>query len=358
MRATKRLLSLSLAILLSTFTLGCKQANATDKTNTNVVNTQVTSLNNMKVHYIDVGQGDSELIQVDGKNILIDAGCNDNKSLNYLKSIGVKNLDYIIATHPHEDHIGGMTSVINNFNIKEFYAPKVTHTTKTFENMVKALQSKGVKITAPTVGDTLTIGNATLQFLAPNSSKYEDLNNYSIVTRLKYGNKSFIFTGDAESLSEGEILAKQLDISGDVLKLGHHGSHSSTSQAFLDKVNPKYAMVSCGKDNDYGHPHKETIDKLNAKNIKTFRTDISGTIIATSNGDDISFNVNTNKTNTGTANTTNDNKPDTKSNTVWIANKTAKVYHSSKDCSNMKNPTQISLEDAQSKGLRPCSKCH
>ncbi|GAA0076217.1 hypothetical protein UT300005_05950 [Clostridium sp. CTA-5] len=358
MKATKKLLSLSLAILLSTFTLGCKQANATDKTNTNVANTQVTSLNDMKVHYIDVGQGDSELIQVDGKNILIDAGCNDNKALNYLKSIGVTNLDYVIATHPHEDHIGGMTTIINNFNVKEFYSPKVAHTTKTFENMIKALQNKGVKITSPTVGDTLTIGNATMQFLAPNSSKYQDLNNYSIVCKLKYGNTSYLFTGDAESLSEGEILAKQLDISGDVLKLGHHGSHSSTSQAFLDKVNPKYAIVSCGKDNDYGHPHKEAIDKLNKKGIETLRTDVSGTIISSSNGNDITFNVNTNGTNTDTGNTTNDNKTDTKSNTVWVANKTAKVYHSTKDCSNMKSPSEMSLEDAEAKGLRPCSKCH
>ncbi|NFT92015.1 MBL fold metallo-hydrolase [Clostridium botulinum] len=359
MKTTKKLLSLSLAILLSTFTLGCKQANAIGTTNTGTNNTQQTIVADMKVHYIDVGQGDSELIQIGNQNILIDAGCNDNKALNYLKSIGVTNLDYVIATHPHEDHIGGMTSVINNFNVKEFYAPKVTHTTRTFENMVKALQNKGLKITAPTIGDTLTIGNATMQFLAPNSSKYQDLNNYSIVCKLKYGNTSYLFTGDAESLSEGEILAKQLDISADVLKLGHHGSHSSTSQAFLDKVNPKYAIVSCGKENDYGHPHQETIDKLNTKNIEILRTDVSGTIVSTSNGNDISFNVNTSN-NTNTGNTTNTNTPDikTQNNTVWVANKTSKVYHSSKDCSNMKAPAEMSLEDAQAKGLKPCSKCH
>ncbi len=352
MKNAKKLLSLSLAILLSTFSLGCKQANAVNKTNT-----EITSLNDIKVHYIDVGQGDSELIQIGNQNILIDAGGNDNKALNYLKSQGISKIDYIIATHPHEDHIGGMTSVINNFEVGEFYAPKVNHTTKTFENMIKALQNKGLKLTAPTVGDTLNVGNATLQFLAPNGSKYQDLNNYSIVCKLKYGNTSYLFTGDAESLSEGEILAKQLDISADVLKLGHHGSHSSTSQAFLDKVNPKYAIVSCGKDNDYGHPHQETTDKLNKKGIEMLRTDVSGTIVSTSNGNDISFNVNTSN-NTNTGNTTNDNTQDTKSNTVWVANKTAKVYHSSKECSNMKNPNQISLSDAQEKGLKPCSKCN
>lgn len=157
--------------------------------------------------------------------------------------------------------------------------------------MVKALKSKNLKMTVPKSGDELTIGNATLAFLAPNSDKYDDLNNYSIAVKLKYGNNSFIFMGDAQDISEGEILKKQLDVQADVLKVGHHGSHSSTTQAFLDKVNPKYAVISCETGNDYGHPHKETLDKLNAKNINVFRTDLEGTIIATSNGKDITFNV-------------------------------------------------------------------
>ena len=355
MRKTKKLLCLLVVTLLSLSIISCGTTKA---------NNTSGAPGKIKVHYIDVGQGDSELIQVDGKNILIDAGTSDKKALTYLKSIGVTTLDYVIATHPHEDHIGSMDDVINNFNIGIVYSPKATTTTKTYESMINALKSKNLKLTVPKVGDKLTIGSATLEFLAPNSSTYKDLNNYSIVTKLKYGNNSFIFMGDAEDVSEGELISKQLDISANVLKVGHHGSHSSTTQAFLDKVNPQYAIISCGKDNDYGHPHKETLDKLNAKNIKVFRTDLSGTIIATSNGTDITFNTNSVDSTTNvvpakseTTSTDSTSVTSNNSDTVWVANKTAKVYHTGKTCSNMKNPTQITLSEAQEKDLKPCSIC-
>lgn len=282
MNKTKKIVGIFLTVIFSTFLIACSK---------NAQTNNASVAKDLKIHYIDVGQGDSELIQVGDKNILIDAGTSDKKALKYLKSIGVTTLDYVIATHPHEDHIGSMDDVINNLNIKTFYAPKATTTTRTFENMINALKNKNLQITVPKVGDQITIENATLTFLAPNSNKYEDLNNYSIVVKLKYGNNSFIFMGDAEDVSESETLAKQLDIQADVIKLGHHGSSSSTTQALLDKVNPKYAIISCGKDNDYGHPHKETLDKLKAKNIKIFRTDLNGTIIASSDGTNITFNT-------------------------------------------------------------------
>ncbi len=297
MTKTKKVISLLLAVLVSLFLISCGKSSQVNNTNITAPATAETktetqkTLSDLKIHYIDVGRGDSELIQVDGKNILIDAGTSDKKALDYLKSIGITTIDYAIATHPHEDHIGSMDDVINNLKVGTFYAPKATTTTKTFENMVDALKNKNLKMNVPKVGDQITVGDATLTFLAPNSAKYEDLNNYSIVCKLKYGNNSFIFMGDAEDVSEGEILQKQLDIQADVLKVGHHGSHSSTTQAFLDKVNPKYAVISCEKGNDYGHPHEETLDKLNAKNINVFRTDLEGTIIATSNGNDITFNT-------------------------------------------------------------------
>lgn len=276
MRKTKRILSVLLTILFAVALISCQKS---------------AQSNNIKIHYIDVGQGDCELIQIEDKNILIDSGTSDKKALDYLKSIGIKKIDYVIATHPHEDHIGSMDDVIKAFDIGTFYTPKATTTTKTFENMVKALKAKDLKMTVPKVGEKITIGNATLTFLAPNNDKYEDLNNYSIVVKLKYGNNSFIFMGDAEDISEGEILKKQLDIKADVIKVGHHGSHSSTTKEFLDKINPKYAVISCEKGNDYGHPHKETLTKLNGKNINVFRTDLNGTIIAESDGKEIFFNV-------------------------------------------------------------------
>ena len=167
--------------------------------------------------------------------------------------------------------------------------PKATSNTKTFRDVVSAIKAKGMKVTAPVVGQTFKVGEATATIMAPNSSGYEDLNNFSIVIRLTFGSNSFMFDGDSEDASENEMLSKGLNISADVLKVGHHGSNSSTTEAFLNKVNPKYAVISCGKGNSYGHPHKTTMDKLKAKGIKVYRTDENGTIVATSDGKNITF---------------------------------------------------------------------
>lgn len=204
----------------------------------------------LKIHYINVGQGDSILIQQGDATMLIDAGPDANTTANYLKGQGIKKIDVLVGTHPHADHIGGMPSVINKFEINKIYMPRVTHTSKIFENTMESIKAKGMKISTPHPGDSFKLGNADCTIIAPNSSSYDNLNNYSIVLRIKFGNTSFIFDGDAEGLSEGEILQKQLDIQSDVIKLGHHGSRTATSQSYLNKVNPKYAVISCGKGNE------------------------------------------------------------------------------------------------------------
>lgn len=241
----------------------------------------------MSVTYLNVGQGDSELIQVNGINMLIDAGTNAgaNDLVKDLKNRGIKTIDIAIATHPHEDHIGGMDEVLENFDVKSFYAPKVAHTTKTYENMLKAVKNEGLKIQQIKEGTKIDLGKDTeVQVYSPVKSQYEELNNYSPVMKISYGQNSFMFTGDAESLLEKEILNENKDLKADVLKLGHHGSHSSTSEEFLKAVNPSIAVVSCAKDNKYGHPHKETMSNLKKAGITVYETFRDGDITISSNG--------------------------------------------------------------------------
>lgn len=286
MKFHKKCLTIFVALLIVVFSLtGCTNSKTTD--NSKYADNQ----NTIKVSYIDVGQGDSALIQVNGKNLLIDAGPNEStdKLMSYLSKQNIKKLDFVVTTHPHEDHIGGMSSVIKKYDIGEFYAPKKLTNTKTFENMVNTLKSKNIKINTAVAGVNLDLGkNVKCEMVAPNGTNYENLNNYSAVIKITYGNSKFLFMGDAEKLSEKEILNKNYDISCDVLKLGHHGSSSSSSKAFLDKASPKMAIVSCGKNNDYGHPHRETVDEMKKRNIQVYRTDIDGSIVLISDGKKIS----------------------------------------------------------------------
>ena len=248
----------------------------------------------LKVHFLDVGQADSILLQVPGgKNILVDAGNNDDGSLvtGYLNQLGIKKIDFLVGTHPHEDHIGGMDNVIKAFEIGKVFMPNKTNTTKTYEDVLLALKAKNLKITNAKAGvSLLEQDNIKINFIAPNKTKYEDLNNWSAVLHVQYGDTAFLLTGDAEQLSEKEMLAAGANLKADVLKIGHHGSSSSTSQKFFNAVIPKYAVISVGKDNDYGHPHKETLTKLSKAEIKLYRTDLNGTVVFTSDGKNINVN--------------------------------------------------------------------
>lgn len=285
---------LIITVLLNVF--GCGINNEVEKvTLKEMQNNKKADKNNggnVQVHYIDVGQADSILITQNGHSMLIDAGNNEDSQLvtNYIRKQGISKLDYVVGTHPHEDHIGGLDAVIKEFDIDTIYMPKKTATTKTYKDVITAIKNKNMKITLPKRGDVFKLGDAECTIVAPDNKEYEDVNNYSIVIKLIYKDISFLFTGDAEGESEKEMLKSQYNIKADVLKIGHHGSVSSTTNKFLNEVSPKYAIVSCGKENKYGHPHKETIEALNAKNIHLYRTDKTGTIIATSNGKDIRFN--------------------------------------------------------------------
>lgn len=301
----KRIFTVIIAVLSITFVAGCSQPvnsnNITSQqtqveksTENNNGNSNGSSVNGkLKVHYINVGQGDSILVQQGDKNMLIDAGTNASTSslISYLRSQNIKKIDYLVLTHPHEDHIGGADAVIKTFEIGSIYMPKVTANTATFRDVVKAMNAKGLKALQPVIGTNYNLGQAACEILGPVTTVNGDLNTYSIVIKVTFGNNKFLFTGDAQASNEQDMINKGFDLSADVLKLGHHGSHTSTSQNFLNKVNPKYAIISCGVDNDYGHPHKETMDRLKRKNVIVYRTDESGTIVAESDGNNISFNV-------------------------------------------------------------------
>lgn len=251
--------------------------------------------NKIEVHYIDVGQGDSILVKQGDKSMLIDAGENHYKEvvLDYLRANGIETLDYVIGTHPHADHIGGLDHVINTFNIGKVIMPKVTHTTQTFENLIMAIKNKGLKITTPIVGDIYNLGDAKFTILGPNKSDYDNLNNYSVIIKLEYEDNSFIFTGDAETQAELEASKNGLDIKGDLLKVSHHGSDTSSTEIFLDAVNPDIAVITVGAENKYGHPDKEVIDRLEERNIKIYRSDLHGNILAIGDGKNIKIQTKT-----------------------------------------------------------------
>jgi len=254
------------------------------------------SINELKISFIDVGQADSILLQTpNGKSVLIDAGnSNDYGTISaYINKQKIKTIDVLAGTHPHEDHIGAMAEVIKNYDIGSIYMPKVTANTKVFKNLLKTIKDKKIQITNPVPGKTIDIDkDVNIGILAPNSNKYGELNNYSIVLKLTYDKTSFIFMGDASAESEKEILEKKYDLKADVLKIGHHGSSSATTASFLEAVNPKYAIISVGKENDYGHPAKEILDRLKASKIKVLRTDELGTIVITSDGNTIKLDKN------------------------------------------------------------------
>lgn len=243
----------------------------------------------LSVHYIDVGQGDSILIKAGDFNVLIDAGerGNGDKIVAYLAAQGIQRLDYVIATHPHSDHIGSMAEVLEEIPAEHVILPELsrenTPTTQVYEELLRAVSASGAQTIAAKPGETYAGKQAVLTVLSPWRQD-DNLNNMSVVVRLDFGSTSFLFTGDAETPVENDLLERGLDVHADVLKVGHHGSDTSTGTDFLARVQPSFCVISCGKGNDYGHPNEETLEKLEKRGITPFRTDEDGTIVIGSDG--------------------------------------------------------------------------
>jgi competence protein ComEC len=239
----------------------------------------------LTVYFIDVGQADAALVLTGGAAMLIDGGNVADSDLIYtfLKNHGVSHLDYIVGTHAHEDHIGGLAGALNYASVDTALCPVTEFSGNAFRNFVNYLGEQGKGITVPSHGDTFDLGNAEFTILGPINPSDEP-NNTSIVLKLTYGEVSFLFTGDAERAEETDILEAEYDLSATVLKVGHHGSETATSYPFLREIMPEYAVISCGKNNSYGHPDEATLSRLRDADVKVFRTDMQGTIAATSDG--------------------------------------------------------------------------
>ena len=289
-------------IILCLLVVGCSSPFV--ETN-NKASASTFSGDTLRVNYIDVGQGDSIFIELPNKEtMLIDAGeaYEADNVINYIKNLGISKIDYIVGTHPHTDHIGGLEEVINTFDVGSIYMPKATSTSKTYLDLLTTISDKGLSVkTAKSGVVVLDENDLKLEFIAPNSDSYSELNNYSAVLKLTYLDNTFLFMGDAETLSEDEVTC---DVDADVIKVGHHGSDSSSSLEFVKKASPEYAIIMVGEGNSYNHPYQSIIDRYLGVGAKVLRTDLDGNIVCDSDGVDVSCKGDKESSNTISSNST------------------------------------------------------
>lgn len=334
----------------------------------------------LEVHYIDVGQGDATLIKCGSHAMLIDGG-NNNKGTTvqlYLKKQGVESLDYVIGTHPDADHIGGLDVIVYKYNCDTVIMPDYEKDTKTYQELVDVIHDKNMKITYPVVGEQYALGEAKFTIIAPNSNSYGgNANDYSVAILLEYGKNRFLFTGDAEEASEAEMLTNGIDISADVYKVAHHGSRSASTQEFLNAVQPKYAVISCGEGNSYGHPHAEVLNRLRSMGVEVFRTDEQGSIIASSDGENITWNCSATdswqsgeQTESDRENSEDENSGNaisdavTSEQTTYVLNTNTKKFHR-ETCGSVSQikeenfqKVQMNREELEQSGYSPCKNCN
>lgn len=287
----KRLLSLLLVLVLAISSLCSCAITLTDTDSAN----ENSDENLLRVHFLDVGQGDSIFIEMpNGETMLIDTGENYHGEgiIDYINDCGHSKIDYLVGTHPHSDHIGSMGYIVRNYDVGSIYMPKVSANTKTYENLLTSISGKGLKVKNAKAGvNIVSSDDLTVDIIAPVTIDNDNLNNCSVVIKLIYGDVSYLFTGDAEKAETESI---ESDVSADVLKVGHHGSKTSTTDAFVKEVNPQIAIISCGEDNEYGHPHKSTLNYLEKNHCEIYRTDVDKTVIVSSDGTSYSIQAGVN----------------------------------------------------------------
>ena len=314
----------------------------------------------LTVTFLDVGQGDAAVLQCGGQSMMIDGGKAKASSYIYswLKKNQISQLDVMVATHTDADHIGGLSGALNYAKVGTAYCPVTSGTTKTFQSFVKYLKKQGKSITVPKAGDEFSLGSARVRILGPTDPQAEG-NNSSIVLKVTFGDTSFLFTGDAEREEEQELLESGYDLESTVLKVGHHGSDTSTSYLFLRTVNPQYAVISVGADNTYGHPTEAVLSRLRDADVKTYRTDLQGTITAVSDGKKVSFQTERN----AEINTL-DQASDSSAEKTYVLNTNTHKFHDP-DCSSVsqmkeKNKRIVteSRDQIIAEGYDPCGRCH
>lgn len=296
--------------------------------------------------------------------MLIDGGNAADSDLiyTYLKNHSVNNLDYMVCTHAHEDHVGGLAGALNYASVDTVYCPVTEYGSRAFANFVSNTEKQGRHIEVPTAGDAFTLGSAAVTVLGP-VREYEENNNTSIVLRVVYGETSFLFTGDAEADAERDMIDAGAEVKSTVLKVGHHGSSTSTSYPFLREVAPAYAVISCGKDNSYGHPHEETMSKLRDADVTVYRTDIQGTIVATSDGHTVSFATERNQNGDTIGLPPNSTQTDTGAAAAYVVNTNTGKFHlptcGSVDAMKPENRMEYSgtKEELMEQGYSPCGRC-
>ena len=307
----------------------------------------------LTVHFIDVGQADCALLQCDGQTMLIDGGNVDDSArvVAYLRKAGITQLDYVICTHGHEDHVGGLAGVLAAFDAERVLSSCMDYDSTAFQNFKKYAARQGKELEMPLAGDEWSLGEAAVTVLGP-IYEYEEENDNSVVLRVDYGRNSFLFTGDAEALAEKDVVESNARLDATVLKVGHHGSSTSTSYRFLDSVMPKFAVISVGEDNSYGHPHDEVMSRLRDADVEVYRTDMLGDIVVHSDGETVTFE--------------NDNSdmvqeiPENAAKTEYIGNKNSKVFHlpSCEGLPAEKNSATLSgRQTAIDLGYKPCGRC-